>query len=137
MKHHPIKQAIEAADKAITDEDFDALMEFYADDATLVIKPGMLATGKEQIRKAFVAIAEYFNHSLVVKQGEMQVIQGGEDTALVIMETVLETVDKTGKASCVTRRATYVFREASAGKWLCVIDNSYGTDLLVGVQGHQ
>jgi uncharacterized protein (TIGR02246 family) len=132
MKHHPIKQAIKSADKAITDEDFDALMEFYADDAALVIKPGMIATGKEQIRKAFAAIAEYFNHSLVVKQGEMQVIQGG-NTALVIMETILETVDKAGVASCVTRRATYVFREESADKWLCVVDNSYGTDLLGAV----
>lgn len=129
MKHHPIKQAIEAADKAISDEDFEALMEFYADDASLVIKPGLIATGKEQIHKAFVAIAGYFNHSLVVKQGEMQVIQGG-NTALVIMETILERVDKTGVVSCVTRRATYVFREEPAGKWLCVVDNSYGTDLL-------
>ena len=132
MACHPLKQAIEAADKAITDENFDALIEFYADDATLVIKPGMVVTGKEQIRKAFVAIAEHFNHSLVVKQGEMQVIQGG-NTALVIMETILETVDSVGMASCISRRATYVFRENPVGKWLCVVDNSYGTDLLGGM----
>lgn len=132
MEHHPIKQAIEAADKAISDEDFDALMEFYADDAALVIKPGLIATGKEQIRKAFVAIAEYFNHSLTVKQGEMRVIQGG-NTALVLMETILETVDKAGARSRLIRRATYVFREESVGKWLCVVDNSYGTDLLGAV----
>jgi len=129
MANHPLKQVIEAADNAITAEDFDALMEFYSDDATLVIKPGMVATGKEQIRKAFVAIAEYFNHSLVVKQGEMQVIEGG-NAALVIMETVMETTDNVGVTSYVSRRATYVFREDPAGKWLCVIDNSYGTDLL-------
>lgn len=129
MACHPLKQVIEAADKAITEEDFDALIEFYADDATLVIKPGLIATGKEQIYKAFVAISEYFNHSLVVKQGEMQVIQGG-NTALVIMETLLETADGAGGTSRTSRRATYVFREDSAGKWFCVIDNSYGTDLL-------
>jgi len=132
MACHPLKQVIEAADKAITEEDFDALMEFYADDATLVIKPDLVATGKEQIYKAFVAIAEYFNHSLVVKQGEMHVIQSG-NTALVIMETVLETSDNAGVASCISRRATYVFREEPVGKWLCVIDNSYGTDLLGAV----
>jgi uncharacterized protein (TIGR02246 family) len=129
MADHPLKQVIEAADKAITEEDFDALMAFYADDATLVIKPGLIATGKEQILKAFQAIAEHFNHSLVVKQGEMHVIQGG-NTALVIMETVLETADTAGVKSCMSRRATYVFREDSVGKWLCVIDNSYGTELL-------
>ncbi|AEF98490.1 YybH family protein [Methylomonas methanica] len=129
MAYQPLKQMIEAADKAITEEDFDSLMAFYADDATLVIKPGLIATGKEQIHKAFFAIAEHFNHSLVVKQGAMHVIHGG-NTALVIMETVLETVDAAGVASRMSRRATYVFREDPAGKWLCVIDNSYGTELL-------
>lgn len=29
----------------------------------------------------------------------------------------------------VTRRATYVFRHQE-GRWLCTVDNSYGTDLL-------
>ena len=129
MEHQQIKQAIEAADKAITGEDFDALMEFYADEAILVIKPGLVAKGKEQIRKAFIAIAEHFGHNLVVKQGEMQVIRGG-NTALVIMETILETIDSAGVPSRITRRATYVFRKESDGKWLCVVDNSYGTDLL-------
>ncbi len=129
MEHQQIKQAIEAADKAITEEDFEALMEFYAGDATLVIKPGLIAKGKDQIRKAFNAIAEHFGHNLVVKQGEMQVIHGA-DTALVIMETILETIDPAGVPSRITRRATYVFREESDGKWRCVVDNSYGTDLL-------
>lgn len=129
MEHQQIKQAIEAADKAITGEDFDALMEFYADEAALVIKPGLIAKGKEQIRKAFIAIAEHFGHNLVVKQGEMQVIQGA-DTALVIIETILETIDPAGVPVHITRRATYVFQEKSDGKWLCVVDNSYGTDLL-------
>jgi ketosteroid isomerase-like protein len=30
----------------------------------------------------------------------------------------------------LTRRATYEFRQDAGGCWLCVIDNSYGTDLL-------
>ena len=70
MTSHPLKQVIEAADRAITAEDFGAMIKFYADDATLVVKPGLHAVGKEQLRWAFVAIAGYFNHSLVVKQGK-------------------------------------------------------------------
>ncbi|GAB3484638.1 hypothetical protein GCM10027398_43970 [Azotobacter salinestris] len=85
---HAVKQLIEAADRAITAEDFDALMDFYADDATLVIKPGLQAKGKEQIRRAFIAIADHFNHSLIVTQGEVEIIEGA-DVALVIMETHL------------------------------------------------
>ena len=58
----------------------------------------------------------------------MVVLEGG-DTALVISETILDFVEKEGSRS-TTRQATYVFRKSGAGKWLCVIDNSYGTDLL-------
>lgn len=123
-----LKQTIAAADRAITAQDYDALMEFYAEDATLVVKPGLNATGKASIRRAFVAIAEYFNHSMVVTQGKMQVIPGA-DTALVIMETLLQVTAKDGAKSEIARRATYVFRQVS-GQWLCVVDNSYGTTLL-------
>ena len=129
MPSHPLQQLIEAADRAITAEDFDTLMDVYAEDATLVVKPGMHAVGKEQIRRAFDAIGAYFNHSLVVRPGKMVVTEGG-DTALVIMETHLEITGSDGSTTSTSRHATYVFRKSLDGKWLCVIDNSYGTDLL-------
>ena len=128
MAPHPLEQLIRAADAAITAEDFDALMDFYADDATLVVKPGLNVTGKDNIRAAFVRIAEYVQHSLVVGQGRMDVIEGG-DTALVIMESTLNYVDAGAKVD-VTRRATYVFRREADGRWVCTVDNSYGTALL-------
>ncbi|WP_370677149.1 SgcJ/EcaC family oxidoreductase [Pleomorphomonas sp. PLEO] len=129
MAEHELRQLIEAADRAITAEDFDGLMEFYADDATLVVKPGLNATGKTQIRKAFVAIAAHFKNALKVRQGRMQVIEGADNTALVLMETLL---DVEGQAEPIVRRATYVFRKSEAGRWLCAVDNSYGTSLLDG-----
>ena len=126
MTPHPFKAVIEAADRAITAEDFDRLMDFYAEDAVLVVKPGLNATGKEQIRHAFVAIAEHFGHALTVRQGDMTVLESG-DTALVVMETLL---DIPGEETPTARRATYVFRKDADGAWRCLIDNSYGTDLL-------
>jgi uncharacterized protein (TIGR02246 family) len=128
MAPHPLERLIRAADAAITAEDFDALMDFYADDATLVVKPGLNVTGKENIRAAFVRIADYVQHSLAVGQGRMEVIEGG-DTALVIMESTLDYVEAGEKVS-VTRRATYVFRREADGHWVCTVDNSYGTALL-------
>ena len=125
-----LKQIIEACDRAITSEDFDSLMTYYADDATLVVKPGMNATGKDPIRRAFVAIAEYFKHSIVVKQGGMTVVEGG-DNALVLMQTMLHAKDDNGDPLTTERRATYVFRRTESS-WECVIDNSYGTDLIEG-----
>ena len=103
-------------------------MEYYAEDAALVVKPGMVVRGKENIRKAFIAIADYFQHRLVVTQGKMEIIEGGGN-ALVIMETRLDIPTAEAGITQVTRRATYVFRQQGE-RWLCTVDNSYGTDLL-------
>jgi uncharacterized protein (TIGR02246 family) len=129
MTSHPLRQIIEACDKAISAKDYDALMAYYAEDAALVVKPGMTVQGKDNIRKAFMAIADYFQGQLVVEQGDMQVIEGAGN-ALVIMETKLRFQDSDGNPVDITRRATYVFRQEDNGRWLCTIDNSYGTELL-------
>ncbi|WP_413739751.1 YybH family protein [Sodalis sp. RH14] len=129
MNSHPIRQIIASCDKAISAKDFDALMAHYAEDAALVVKPGMIARGKDDIRHAFIAISDYFQDRLIVEQGKMQVIEGGGN-ALVIMETVLRFPDDQGGTAETIRRATYVFRREVDGRWLCTVDNSYGTSLL-------
>ncbi|MEN5015452.1 SgcJ/EcaC family oxidoreductase [Erwinia sp. Eh17-17] len=128
MSSHPIRQIIEACDRAITAQDYDSLMHHYAEDAALVVKPGMTVRGRDNIRKAFIAISDYFQGQLRVEQGQMQVIEGGGD-ALVIMETVLHYPDDLGGTVTTLRRATYVFRREE-DRWCCTVDNSWGTDLL-------
>ena len=125
---HELKEIIKKCDLAIKQEDFDTLMNYYTDDAILVVKPGMIARGKEEIKKAFIAIAKYFNNSLVPTQGEMIILEAG-GTALVISQTLLDADIKDSEYSMV-RRATYVFTKDSHGEWLCAVDNSYGTDLI-------
>jgi uncharacterized protein (TIGR02246 family) len=125
MKRHPIEVLIDKADAAINREDFDALLEFYADDAVLVIKPGMHAVGKAQIRKAFEAIADHFGHTLDVKQAGMEILETG-DIALVLAKTVVSARGR----PLAERKATYVFKKDANGTWVCAIDNSYGHDLL-------
>jgi ketosteroid isomerase-like protein len=71
MSQHDLVNVIAAGDAAINAEDFDAIMTFYADDATLVIEPGRCVTGHAAIRNAFVAIAEHFTHTLRVSQEEV------------------------------------------------------------------
>lgn len=129
MNKNSIRQIIEACDEAISTRNFDALMEHYAEDASLVVKPDTIVQGKDNIRKAFIAISDFFLDRLLVKQGAMQVIEGGGN-ALVIMETILCFPDGQGGTVETTRRATYVFRQESNGRWLCTVDNSYGTSLL-------
>ncbi|MFT4414182.1 YybH family protein [Fredinandcohnia humi] len=124
---HELKEIIKKCDTAIKQEDFDTLMNYYTDDAILVIKPGMIAQGKNEIKAAFIKIARYFNNSLVPTQGEMIILEAG-DTALVISQTLLEA-DKNDSEYSMDRRATYVFKKHQQGEWLCAIDNSYGTNL--------
>ena len=123
-----IKNLIAAADKAIKEERFDDLIEFYTDDAVLVVKPGLETRGKKAIKDAFIKIAAYFNNSVVPTQGKMQMIEAG-DTVLVLSQTLLDAKKKEDSEYSMDRRATYVYRNIG-GKWLCAIDNSYGTTLL-------
>ena len=66
-----IKELIHQADLAIKEERFDDLLNFYTNDAILIVKPGMEVQGKENIKKAFIRIAEYFKNSIVPTQGKM------------------------------------------------------------------
>ncbi|MDE5973208.1 MAG: SgcJ/EcaC family oxidoreductase [Eubacterium sp.] len=123
-----IKELINQADKAIKEERFDDLMSFYTDDAVLVVKPGLEAKGKEAIKNAFIKIAAYFKNSVVPTQGNMVMIEAG-DTVLVLSQTLLDADNKDTSDYSMDRRATYVYRKID-GKWLCAVDNSYGTTLL-------
>lgn len=125
-----IKTVIDTCDKLIHEEKFDELVNFYTEDATLVIKPGMNAQGREQIKAAFIKIASYFDNSIKPIEGKMIYLIAG-DTVLVLAQTFLEA-NKTATENSefsMERRATYVFRKIDE-KWLCAIDNSYGTTLV-------
>lgn len=130
MDRHPVETLIGQADAAITREDFDALMAIYAEDAVLVVKPGLEARGRAQIRRAFEAIADHFGHSLAVEQAGLTILEAG-DTALVLARTVISATT----LPPTVRNATYVFRRDPAAGWQCAIDNSYGHDLLQEVEG--
>lgn len=103
-------------------------MNFYTEDAVLVVKPGMEVRGKEAIKKAFIKIAAYFKNSVVPIQGKMVMIEAG-DMVLVMSQTLLDAINKGESEFSMDRRATYIYRNID-GKWLCAIDNSYGTSLL-------
>ena len=123
-----IKELIKQADLAIKNEDFDHLMDFYSDDAILVVRPGKIARGKKEIKEAFIKIAKYFDNSIVPTQGKMEFLEAG-DIVLVISQTLLDANNAQESEYSMERRATYVYRLID-GKWLCVIDNSYGTTIL-------
>lgn len=125
-----IKSIIDNCDLLIHEERFDELVNYYTDDAILVVKPGTIARGRDKIKSAFIKIAEYFNNSIKPIEGKMLYLVAG-DTVLVLAQTFLEASQSAKEKSefSMERRATYVFRNVD-GKWLCAIDNSYGTNLV-------
>lgn len=125
MKKHEVEIIIDKADAAIMDEDFDTLMDIYDDEAVLVIRPDHYAKGKTAIRQAFENIAIYFKNSLKIKQNGMKVLEAG-DIALVLANTLVSAKD----FDEIGRKATYVFKKNEKNGWLCVIDNSYGHELI-------
>lgn len=131
MSPHSVTQAIEQADRLINARQFDPLMDFYTDDATLVLRPGLSVCGKSQIRRAFDTIDQYFHGCLQVRQAAMEVLEAG-DTALVLARTLVAGETDDGP-QVQARKATYVFRREADGQWRCAVDNSYGSDLLDSV----
>ncbi|TMH34641.1 MAG: SgcJ/EcaC family oxidoreductase [Betaproteobacteria bacterium] len=125
MSQHPIALLIEKADKAINEEDFDTVVDLYAEDAVLVIRPGKTAVGKVQIRNAMEAIAAHFDRSLDVRQAGMVILETG-DTALVLARTLVSAKN----SPTIERKATYAFRKDAEDRWMCAIDNSYGHEVL-------
>lgn len=103
-------------------------MNHYTDDAILVVKSGTIVKGKDEIKKVFIEISNYSNHTLVPTHREMVILEA-RDTALVMSQT-LPYADKKEIEYSMDRRTTYVFKKNAQGKWLCAIDNSYGTDLI-------
>ena len=56
VMNEEIRNLIAAADKAIKEERFDDLIEFYTDDAVLVVRPGLEVKGKEAIKKRLLRL---------------------------------------------------------------------------------
>jgi ketosteroid isomerase-like protein len=59
VMNEEIRSLIAAADRAIKEERFDDLMEFYTDDAVLVVRPGLEVKGKAAIKSAFIKIKPF------------------------------------------------------------------------------
>lgn len=128
MHKHEVIHAIEQADQAINRRDLTALMEYYAEDATLVIEPGRHARGRAAIADAFRAIFAHFAHGLTVRQRDYHVIEGG-GVALVVCKLSLSAQAGDAQRVSLERKPTYIFKQSPDGKWRCLIDNSYGVEL--------
>ncbi|HVG22284.1 MAG TPA: SgcJ/EcaC family oxidoreductase [Blastocatellia bacterium] len=123
---HSLEETVEEIDEAFNRGDVEAVLDFYEDGAVMVLEPGRLARGKDEMRRAFEAILGLEG---IAKQIKTSVIEA-DDIALFTSKWSFSGKAPDGTSFSRDSFATTVFRKQTDGKWRCVIDNSYGPAIL-------
>lgn len=120
------QEAVEQLDDAFNRGDVEAVLDFYEEEAVMVMEPGRLAYAKAELRQAFKAILE---SKATAKQIKTHVIEA-DDIALFISKWILSGQTPDGASFSREFIATSVFRKQADGGWRLVIDNAFGPGVL-------
>ncbi|MFH9727800.1 YybH family protein [Streptomyces sp. NPDC017254] len=101
--------------------DADAVNEMYTDEAVAVWEPGKPLTG--QARKD--AVKEFLARAPKMSAKPRQIFETG-DTALLIVDWSIATVDDAGSPELLTGVGVDVLRKGADGNWRYAIDEPYG-----------
>ncbi|MFP5262135.1 MAG: YybH family protein [Blastocatellia bacterium] len=127
MVNSSLEETVKEIDAAFNRGDVEAVLVFYEDGAAVVLEPGRLARGKDEIRRAFRGL---LGMGGVAAQIKTNVIEAG-DIALFTSKWSFSGKAPDGTPFTRESFATSVFRKHRDGRWRCVIDNSYGPAILV------
>jgi len=119
-------EAVKELDQAFARRDIEAVLAFYEDGAAVVVEPGRIARGKEELRKFFTQL---FTLKGQAHQLKTHVIESG-NIALLISKWRFAGEGPSGQPFSRESTATSVFRKGTDGKWRIVIDNSHGPAVL-------
>ena len=112
--------------QAINRGDLAAAVSLYESNAVLVVRPGQLARGATEIRDAlagFVALK-------ATLRSEVQRVLEADSVALYLGRWSLHGTDPAGKAVVLSGESTDVLRRQNDGRWLVVLDNPWGAQIL-------
>ena len=111
---------------AINEANLERALAAYEEDAVLVAQPGVTARGTSQLREA---LSGFVAMKARLRSEAQQVIQNG-DVALYIARWSLSGVDPSGKPVNMGGESTDVLRRQHDGRWLIVLDNPWGSQIL-------
>ncbi|GAB0115784.1 YybH family protein [Acidisoma sp. C75] len=116
------EHAVELIDRAFNEGNIEAVLEFYEAPAVVVMAPGELARGHEELRRFFT---EVIAAGASARQVKHHVIEA-DGVALFLSRWTLAA--KPGGRAPSPRHfvATTVFRKQPTGGWKAIIDNSLG-----------
>jgi len=111
---------------AMNAQDLECAMALFEPGASFVIKPGVVVSGTNGIRQAlegFMALKP----TLTIQA--QQVVQAG-DVAQYCARWSIKGIDPTGTAIQLGGRSSSILRRQSTGRWLFLVDNPWGTDIV-------
>ena len=112
--------------QAINRGDLAAAVALYESNAMLVVQPGQFARGAKEIRDAlagFVALK-------ATLQSETERVLEADNIALYVGRWTLRGTDPVGQPVAMNGESTDVLRRQRDGRWLIVLDNPWGAQIL-------
>lgn len=106
--------------------DLESAVALFEPGASFVIKPGVVVNGTPGIRQAlegFMALKP----TLTIEA--QQIVQAG-DVAQYCARWKLRGVDPQGTAVQLGGRSSSILRRQADGRWLFLVDNPWGTDIV-------
>ncbi len=116
-----IRQADIAWAKASAAMDFEGMVSYYAEDATLLLPNTPKASGTEEIRKALRPLFDSPGFSLKWQLAEVEVARSG-DMGYVVGTSELTMNDAKGNPGTDYGSYVEVWKKRANGNWKCIVD---------------
>lgn len=111
---------------AVNQGDLETIATCYEPEATLIVQPGQVATGIQEIRAAF---AEFIAAKTIITSETHKIIQSG-DVALFTSKWNAAGSAPDGSPMNMGGTSSDVLRRQANGRWLIAIDNPFGAAIL-------
>ncbi len=112
--------------KAMNQGDLNTALSLYEPRASLVVKPGVIATGTAALREALVGFV-ILKPTLTTEA--QQVIETG-DLALYCSRWNMRGTDPAGNSVHLSGHSSDVLRRQPDGNWRIALDNPYGPAII-------
>lgn len=117
-----VKQLVDA----INNRDIERAVAAYERGAVLLVQPGQLARGSTQLKEA---LAGFIALKPTLRSEAQEFIEAG-DIALYMGRWSLRGTDPSGKPVEMAGESADILRRQKDGRWLIVLDNPWGAQIL-------
>ena len=129
MENEQINAVVEANNAAVASRDMEAILATFEEGGAMQGQPGMVAQGMEALRGAF---GHFIGMKPQISVIAHEIIQTG-DIALHSSTWDMKMTAPDGSEIEQSGFSVVVLRKQADGRWLMVIDNPFGANLMAQV----